>query len=120
METNAKRKSLNKIILISFASLMTLLILFVSLSEPDAQPETPPVFNSEWDGSVSQVEHYLKKNLNDPDSYESVHWGEVQFDTTINLYWVLHKYRAKNVLGGYVMEEQTFLIDSLGSVVEVR
>jgi hypothetical protein len=31
--------------------------------------------NSPWDGSVRQVEKYLKSNLKDPKSYESIEWG---------------------------------------------
>lgn len=46
--------------------------------------EIPPkavVYNSEWDASVSQVEQFLKDNLNDPDSYESVEWA--QFNSSL-------------------------------------
>ena len=73
------------------------------------------VYNSSWDGSVRQVERYLKNNLKDPDSYESIEWSNVvkQDDGS---FIVRHKYRAKNSFGGYVVEEKYFTLDSSGNV----
>jgi hypothetical protein len=83
------------------------------------------VINSELDGSVQQVEDYIKNNLNDPDSYESVSWSEVfKLNDTKEIgfasYQVRHKYRAKNAFGGYVTEEKLFKLDYQGNVVDVR
>lgn len=75
------------------------------------------VKNSSLDGSVSQVVKYLKNNLKDPDSYESIEWGNVtEID---NGYIVRHKYRAKNSFGGYVIEHQIFHIDWQGNITSV-
>lgn len=73
--------------------------------------------NSAWDGSVFQVEKYLKKNLKDPDSYESIEWGKVV--ETDNGYMVRHKYRAKNSFGGYTIDNNVFYLDFKGSVTNV-
>ncbi len=75
------------------------------------------VKNSSWDGSVSQVVRYLKNNLKDPNSYESIEWGNVT--RTDNGYVVRHKYRAKNSFGGYVIEHQIFHIDWQGNITSV-
>ena len=74
--------------------------------------------NSYLDASVSQVERYLKANLSDPDSYESMEWSAVN-EMSGNgdyRYWVRHKYRAKNGYGGYVIENKIFYLDSNGNV----
>lgn len=68
-----------------------------------------------YDGSVWQVEEYLKQNLKDPDSYESIEWGNVTSND--QGYFVKHKYRAKNSFGGYVIETQVFQIDMQGNIV---
>lgn len=75
------------------------------------------VKNSSWDGSVSQVVKYLKNNLKDPNSYESIEWGNVT--ETDNGYVVRHKYKAKNSFGGYVIEHQLFYIDWQGNITSV-
>ena len=76
------------------------------------------VENSSWDGSVSQVKDYLKKNLKDPKSYESIEWSEVQ--RVGDNYRVRHKYRAKNSYGGYMIENQIFTINKQGEIIDVQ
>lgn len=74
------------------------------------------VYNSGWDSSVRQVKDYLKENLKDPNSYESIEWSNVvkQSDGSFR---VRHKYRAKNSFGGYVVENKVFALDSNGNVI---
>jgi hypothetical protein len=74
------------------------------------------VSNSGWDGSVYQVKRYLKNNLKDPDSYQSIEWGPVSKKD--GGYMVRHKYRAKNSFGGYDVQDQIFMLDSEGNVTE--
>jgi len=76
------------------------------------------VENSEWDNSVRQVKDYLKKNLKDPKSYESIEWSEVRKEK--DYFIVRHKYRAKNSFGGYVIENQIFYINKYGNVFNVK
>ncbi len=79
------------------------------------------VSNSEWDGSVSQVKKYLKRNLKDPKSYESIEWSPVvklDTDDLQHKFIVRHKYRAKNSYGGYVIENQMFYLDQNGYVLK--
>jgi hypothetical protein len=90
-------------------------------SKPSA-PVAPPaprevVENSAWDASVRQVERYLKQNLKDPDSYQSIEWSKV-VKTDGGGFMVRHKYRAKNGFGGYTIEEQVFILDAQGNVLE--
>lgn len=84
-----------------------------------SEPAKEAVYNSEWDGSVKQVEDYLENTLNDPDSYSSVEWGTVVKNPDTKWYIVRHKYRAKNVFGGTIIKHQVFTLDSLGTVLSV-
>jgi hypothetical protein len=72
---------------------------------------------SSWDGSVSEVKTYLKNNLNDAKSYESVEWSDVKEHNGVSV--VRHKYRAKNAMGGTVLKDQLFVVDKDGKVSAV-
>ena len=77
---------------------------------------TEVVYNSAWDGSVSQVERYLKNEvLKDPDSYQSIEWSKVI--KTEAGFAVRHKFRAKNSFGGYVVDNYVFTLDAQGNVI---
>lgn len=66
----------------------------------------PKPMRSEWDGSVSCVEDFLKKNLKDPDSLKYIEWSPVVDGGDK---WLIRvKYRAKNSFGGYVIENKLF------------
>jgi hypothetical protein len=84
---------------------------------PPAAPREV-VENSPWDASVRQVERYLKNNLKDPDSYQSIEWSAV-LKKDGGGFMVRHKYRAKNGFGGYGIENQIFTMDSAGNVIAV-
>jgi len=75
------------------------------------------VENSTLDGSVLQVKNYLKNTLADPKSYDGIEWSPVQ--KTSDGYKVRHKFRAKNSLGGYVIEEHIFVLNEYGEVIDV-
>lgn len=113
-------------------ALLVILIAWSMLSGPSEDPaptrsatsspapkSTPraTVTNSGWDGSVWQVEHYLKRNLKDPDSFDAIEWSPV-IDNG-NGYAVRCRYRAKNSFGGYVIEEKIFAMNKNGDVISV-
>jgi hypothetical protein len=75
------------------------------------------VYNSSWDGSVSQVKTWLKANLKDPRSLEFVEWSPVS-KTNDGGFMVRVKYRAKNSFGGYVVENKVFFLNSVGTVTK--
>jgi len=92
--------------------------------KPTAKPARPTstpretVYNSPWGGGkVWQVKSWLKDNLKDPDSYEGIEWGKVIKQDSE--YVVLHEYRAKNSLGGYVISKKLFRLDENGNVIKV-
>lgn len=62
------------------------------------------------------VRYYLKKNLKDPESYQSIDWNTVQHEGKT---YVKHKYRAKNSFGGYVIEEKIFKFDESGNITDI-
>ena len=81
-----------------------------------------PVNNTYLDKSTAKVgvKQYLKYNyLKDPDSYEGINWAFGIYDCENNIYFVLHKFRAKNSFGGYVVDQKEFLLDSEGNVIDV-
>lgn len=84
-------------------------------SSPAASTSTSSVENSSWDGSVHQVRSFLKKNLKDPKSYESISWSPVRKEN--DHYVVTHTYRAKNSFGGYAIETGTFYVSLDGDFV---
>jgi len=87
-----------------------------SSPSPKSSPQVT-VTNSGWDGSVWQVEHYLKYVLKDPDSFQAIEWGRVgRLETG---FLVRCRYRAKNSFGGYVIEEKLFEMDKNGDVISV-
>ena len=67
------------------------------------------------------MKFFLKHNyLKDPDSYEAIEW--IAFGTynkENDTYFALHKYRAKNSFGGYVVEEKVFVLDKDGNVLKM-
>lgn len=113
-----KRKA--KWIIGSFAFVILFpLVVSIVFGEPEPEKEHYVVENSSWDRSVKQVEDYLKATLNDPDSYESVQWGQVVQNPANNGFIVRHAYRANNLLGGKILIKQIFYLDSLGVVYDV-
>lgn len=86
-------------------------------SETDSG-DRPVVFNSPWNGSVWQVERYLKKSLYDAASFEALEWGKVVAHP--KGYQVQCKYRSKNVLGVYATQTKTFLLNKNGEVLGMK
>lgn len=116
-----KRAKINLLCMgiVSFCFIVIAIATCDDSSNKPEQVKTPKeiVFNSEWDGSVKQVEDYLKNTLNDPDSYKSVEWGPVGKSIAAGQFFVRHKYRAKNGFGGVVTNDQIFTLDSLGTII---
>ena len=77
------------------------------------------VHNDVLDASVRQVKQFLKKNLNDPESYDGVEWSPVSQNPHTKWFIVRHKYRAKNGYGATQIYNQIFTLDSLGTVLSI-
>lgn len=90
----------------------------VAKSNPPGLPERGAVVNSPWDGSVRQVERYIKNGLHDAASFEAIEWSPVA--ETKKGYRVRCKYRSKNVLGVLVTQSKTFYLDKSGDVYAVK
>ena len=71
--------------------------------------------------AMAGVRVYLKRYyLKDPDSYQGISWEAFGiYNQENNTYFALHKYRAKNSYGGYVVKEKLFVLDSNGNVIKV-
>ena len=85
-----------------------------SCSSSTSKPRTV-VTNSALDSSVYQVKYWLEANAKDPSSIEYIEWSAVK-KTSSGEFMVRVKYRAKNSLGGYVVENKVFTLDSTGKV----
>ncbi|MEW5928895.1 MAG: hypothetical protein AB1941_15650 [Gemmatimonadota bacterium] len=102
-------------VLVAVIGLFMLLGYFAG-SPSDLPAAKDVVRNSTYDGSVYQVEEYLKRQvLRDPDSYESIEWGPVR--ATPAGFSVWHRFRARNGFGGYAVETYRFELDAAGAVV---
>lgn len=117
--TPAEKKKAKWIIGVFMFIIAFPLVVSITFSEPKEPVVHNIVENSPWDSSVKQVEDYLEMNLNDPDSYKSVQWGEVLKNPANNGYIVRHAYRARNLMGGIMLYKHIFYLDSLGVVYDV-
>lgn len=89
---------------------------------PEPQEKKEPVavvHNDVLDASVRQVKQFLKKNLDDPESYDGVEWSPVSQNPHTKWFIVRHKYRAKNQYGATQIYNQIFTLDSLGTVISI-
>jgi len=117
-----KRNNKTRNIIFGFVGFIILISIVASIL-PDRGTRAG-IYNSTVDGSVYEVERYLKDNLKDPKSYESISWGKVidlgMEPSTPYRYHVHHRYRARNSFGGFVISDQTFYMDKYGNVFEVK
>lgn len=108
-------------VILVLVALFTIVILerFMSYNARHSVADQPKeiVHNLSWDGSVPQVESWLKQNLKDPDSFEAIEWSKVIKNA--NGYFVRCKYRAKNSFGGHAVENKLFMLNSSGEVTSV-
>lgn len=74
---------------------------------------------SAWDGSCKPVEDYLKRQMNDPDSYEHIETS-YSINTLQDAMDVTTKFRAKNAYGAKVISQATATVNLDGSVKEFQ
>lgn len=98
--------------------------MFSSNGSKTAQRQSGPAYTAE-DTLIAlkrvmheTVELYLKENLNDAKSYESVSWGD-PVKSLGGSYMIRHRYRAKNGFGAYVISNQFFIVGASGNVESV-
>lgn len=73
------------------------------------------VYNSPFNGSVEQVESYIKTRLRDPVSFQAAHWESVSRRCD-GSYIVSVTYRARNGFGGMNVVKQLFELDENGVI----
>lgn len=71
---------------------------------------------SAWDGAHTNLERYIKKNMNDPDSYEHI---ETNYWDMKDHLVVMTKFRGKNAFGGKVINTVKAKVDLQGNVIEI-
>jgi hypothetical protein len=75
------------------------------------------ISNSVSDGSVPVCKTYLKNNLHDWESYESIEWTKVA-KTSDGMLTTVNKFRSKNELGAYRIGYCTFKFTWQGRIEE--
>ena len=71
---------------------------------------------SEWDGSHRNLEAYIKRNMNDPSSYEHV---ETRYEAKDSHLIVATKFRGKNAFNGTVTNLITAKVSMNGQILEI-
>ena len=71
---------------------------------------------SPWNGSHDALTRYIKKNMNDPDSYEHV---ETRWIDKGDFILVIATYRGKNAFGGVVKNTTMAKVDISGNILEI-
>jgi hypothetical protein len=71
---------------------------------------------SVWDGSHRELEQYIKKHMNDPDSYQHVETSYIDHGDYLI---VTTKFRGKNGFGGIVMNTIIAKINLQGNIIEI-
>ena len=98
-----KKARLNLTILAVIGLIVVSVLIAGAFSDsPESQEKKEPVavvHNDVLDASVRQVKQFLKKNLNDPESYDGVEWSPVSQNPHTKWFIARHKYRANNQYG---------------------
>lgn len=106
-----KKKDYGCLFLLVFIALVIIFFVFITPSPISTMTETKKV---EFIVQMA-VEDFLKENLKDPKSYQSINWGELR-EEAAGGYTIEHTYRAKNSFGGYAVEKKLFYITAAGKV----
>jgi hypothetical protein len=93
-------------------------------SSSSSTPKTPEEMRKEqierhfsaWDGSHRGLTEYIKKTMNDPDSYEH---DETRYTDKGDHLIVHTKFRGKNAFGGVVRNSVIAKVDLNGNVLEI-
>ena len=113
-----KKKARLNLTILAVIGLIVVSVL-VAGAFSDSKEPVAVVHNDVLDASVRQVKQFLKKNLDDPESYDGVEWSPVSQNPHTKWFIVRHKYRAKNQYGATQIYNQIFTLDSLGTVISI-
>ena len=124
MTPQEKKKARLNLTILAVIGLIVVSVLIAGVlsDSPEPQEKKEPVavvHNDVLDASVRQVKQFLKKNLNDPESYDGVEWSPVSQTPHTQWFIVRHKYREKNQYGATQIYNQIFTLDSLGTVISI-
>lgn len=69
----------------------------------------------------NNIKRFVKSQLNDPDSYEPVDFGNViDYPSRTEPYIISHSWRAKNGYNAFVLEEYNFFLRKDMSVIRAK
>ncbi|WP_420465583.1 hypothetical protein [Panacagrimonas sp.] len=82
----------------------------------ETRKETLEKHFSAWDGSHRGLTDFIKRSMNDPDSYEHV---ETRYSDNGSYLTVTTTFRGANAFGGKVLNSMTARTDLRGNVLEI-
>ena len=118
----ARRHSQRLIIAVTIFLLLSAAAGWYFLNQKDESSPNGDVVYSNTDGSVKQVEDYIKQNyLSDPDSFTPIHWSKLQKSNAFGMisYKIGIVYKGKNKNNEVVMDSKMFELNADGSVIFV-
>ena len=108
-------KSIFVVVFLGIAGIAWVFYAGQSAAPPLPATTMPVVFNTQYDGSVWQINDWLKKTAKDPASLKVVHWGKV-----VDLpdgFMVHVRFKARNAAGTDVLSDKVFKLDMSGDIV---
>ena len=115
LPSEGRQVSKKNLILVCVAAVIFFLAGILLCSDPGTSNDSATT-NRYRSAVIVGVKSYLRETLKDPSSYQEMEWSQIGENPNGQLY-VRHKYRAKNGLGGYVVEEKIFYLDKEGNVI---
>jgi len=104
------------IALIIVAILFVFLTIKCSNNEPEQIKDPIEIQFSEWDGSHIQLTNEIKRNMNNPDSYEHI---ETKYMIKDNIILVSTSFRGTNVFGAVVINNAFAEVDMNGKIINI-
>ena len=110
-ESSIEKKPFRKLLIVSLIIGAIIALITMIPSNSDSSP-------SKQDSAVMLgVKEYLRETLKDPKSYQEIEWSPSGVNSK-GQYYIRHRYRAKNSLGGFVVEEKIFYLNNSYKVVD--
>ena len=108
-------KSIFVVVIMGIAGIAWVLYAGQSAAPPLPSTTMPVVFNAQYDGSVWQIDDWLKKHAKEPASLKVLHWGKVE---SLDDGFLVHvKFEAKNAAGTEVVSDKVFKLDGSGDIL---
>ncbi len=108
-------KSIFVVLIMGIAGIGWVLYAGQSAAPPLPSTTMPAVFNAQYDGSVWQINDWLKQHAKNQASLKVLHWGKVE---SLDDGFMVHvKFEVKNAAGTEVVADKLFKLDRSGDIL---